>query len=65
MFRFGPPAHTLPNQAHTQSNHIPVAVVMVSEFAMGHGAYVFVKLLNIMAMECHSDAPEHEETWRG
>lgn len=23
----------------------------------GHGAYVFVKLLNIMAMECHSDAP--------
>lgn len=51
-------------QIHTEQPH-PCGSGDGQRVAMGQGAYVFVKLLNIMAMECHSDAPEHEETWRG
>lgn len=59
-----PSAYSAQSGTHTEQPH-PCGSGDGQRVAMGHGAYVFVKLLNIMAMECHSDAPEHEEMWRG
>jgi len=64
--------HTLTNQAHTSTSTTTTTTTATATLAstrwLSGGltvwwfgglawAYIFVKLLNIMAMECHSDAP--------